>query len=84
MSLLFIYFFIKIEIIKYLCHSLEFFSTLGIKVADYIETTEFLSSIWLEYLDGKCSIRKVIAEYRKNGFQGIFLKSYDTHFRAVF
>jgi hypothetical protein len=26
-------------------------------------------------LEGKCSIRKVIAEYHKNGFQGIFLKS---------
>jgi len=43
--------------------------TLGFKVADYIETTEFLSSIWVEYFEGKCSIRKVIAEYHKNGFQ---------------
>ena len=58
-------------------------STLGFKVADYVETTEFLSSIWVEYLEGKCSIRKVIAEYRKNGFQGN-LKSYETYYRAVF
>merc|ERR1719276_717398 len=43
--------------------------TLGFKVADYVETVEFLSDVWVEYVNGRCSIRKVIAEYNKHGFQ---------------
>ncbi|CAG5079281.1 Oidioi.mRNA.OKI2018_I69.PAR.g9215.t1.cds [Oikopleura dioica] len=43
--------------------------TLGFKVADYIETAEFLSEIWVEYINGRCSIHKVIEEYNKHGFQ---------------
>jgi hypothetical protein len=43
--------------------------TLGFKVADYVETTEFLSEMWHEYINGKCSIKKVIDEYNKHGFQ---------------
>ena len=30
---------------------------------------EFLSDIWFEYINGRCSIRKVIDEYKKHGFQ---------------
>ena len=33
-----------------------------------METMEFLSSVWLDYLQGKTSIEAVIAEYRKHGF----------------
>ncbi|CAG5079285.1 Oidioi.mRNA.OKI2018_I69.PAR.g9216.t1.cds [Oikopleura dioica] len=43
--------------------------TLGYKVADYFETCQFLSDIWLDYLEGRCSIHKVIDEYKKYGFQ---------------
>jgi len=43
--------------------------TLGFKVADYVETAEFLSEVWHEYINGKCSIKKVIDEYNKQGFQ---------------
>ena len=41
---------------------------LGYNVADFMETMEFLSSVWLDYLQGKTSIDSVIAEYRKHGF----------------
>jgi hypothetical protein len=41
---------------------------LGFKVADYVETVEFLSDVWVDYVNGRCSIRKVIAEYNKHGF----------------
>ncbi|CAG5082336.1 Oidioi.mRNA.OKI2018_I69.PAR.g10099.t1.cds [Oikopleura dioica] len=43
--------------------------TLGFKVADYVETTEFLSDVWVDYLEGRCPIRRVIEEYKKHGFQ---------------
>ena len=42
--------------------------TLGYNVADYMETAEFLSFIWRDYLRGEASIEDVIAEYDKNGF----------------
>ena len=41
---------------------------LGYKVADFMETTEFLALIWRDYLEGKATIEDVIAEYDKNGF----------------
>ena len=41
---------------------------LGYKVADFLETTEFLALIWRDYLEGAVSIEDVIAEYDKNGF----------------
>ena len=44
---------------------------MGFKVADYVETVEFLSDVWVEYVNGRCSIRKVIAEYNKHGFHGL-------------
>jgi hypothetical protein len=43
--------------------------TLGFNVADFVETTEFLTDVWLDYVQGRCSIRKVIEEYQKHGFQ---------------
>ena len=48
------------------------FRTLGYKVADVIETQEFLSDVWVEYLEGRCPIRRVIEEYKKHGFQGLW------------
>ena len=41
---------------------------LGYKVADYLETTEYLSHIWLKYLEGNASIEQVLEEYKKYGF----------------
>jgi len=42
---------------------------LGFKVADFVETTEFLTGVWIDYVEGRCSIYKVIEEYQKHGFQ---------------
>ena len=36
---------------------------LGYKVADGMETLEFLAIIWSEYLDGQISINKVVQAY---------------------
>jgi len=47
---------------------------LGFKVTDYVETAEFLSDVWVEYVNGKCSIRKVISEYNKHGFHGMLIE----------
>ena len=58
------------------------FRTLGYKVADYVETCEFLSEIWLDYLEGRCSIHRVIEKYKKYGFQGYFL--FNTHVSLSF
>ena len=41
---------------------------LGFNVADYMETAEFLSFAWLDYVDGKGTIEDVISAYDKNGF----------------
>ena len=41
---------------------------LGYNVADYMETLEFLSLAWRDYVDGKATIADVIAEYDKHGF----------------
>ena len=42
---------------------------LGINVADYGETIFYLTEIWTDYLQGKVSIKNVIEEYTKLGFQ---------------
>merc|ERR1711868_55801 len=41
---------------------------LGYNVADYMETWEFLSIVWRDYVIGKASIDDVIAAYEKHGF----------------
>jgi len=41
---------------------------LGYNVADYMETTEFLSFAWSDYMEGKGTIEDVISAYDKNGF----------------
>jgi len=41
---------------------------LGFKVADYMETLEFLSHTWADHINGKIPIEQVIAEYDKHGF----------------
>ena len=41
---------------------------LGFNVADYMETTEFLSFAWSDYMEGKGTIEDVISAYDKNGF----------------
>jgi len=41
---------------------------LGFKVADYIETVEYISAVWLRFLRGEATIEDVLAEYDKNGF----------------
>ena len=41
---------------------------LGFRVADYIETTEFLTKEWLEFMEGNGTIEKVIEAYAREGF----------------
>lgn len=41
---------------------------LGFTVADYVETAEFLSYVWRDFIEGKVTIDAVIAEYKRNGF----------------
>ena len=42
---------------------------LGYRVADFMDTfNTSLSVVWLDYLDGKIGIDKVVAEYEKLGF----------------
>ena len=41
---------------------------LGYKVADFVETTEFLSFVWLDYLEDRASITDVLDAYKKHGF----------------
>ena len=41
---------------------------LGYKVADYMETLEFLSDVWKKYYNGEASIDDVLAVYDQNGF----------------
>ena len=41
---------------------------LGYNVADYMETAEFLSSVWKEYFDGNASIHQVLGAYKQHGF----------------
>ena len=38
-------------------------------MADYAETWKFLSYVWRDYYEGKCTIKDVLAEYDKHGFQ---------------
>ena len=42
---------------------------LGYKVADYVETGEYISYQWTDFVNGKVGIEAVIEEYRKHGFQ---------------
>ena len=42
--------------------------SLGYKVADYMETLEFLNEIWRAYLNGEATIEAVLEEYEKHGF----------------
>lgn len=44
------------------------FAQLGFTVADYIETAEFLTSEWLNFIDGRGSIQDVLAAYDRHGF----------------
>ncbi|CAG5089880.1 Oidioi.mRNA.OKI2018_I69.PAR.g12389.t1.cds [Oikopleura dioica] len=44
------------------------FEKLGFRVADYIETCEFLTEEWLEYMEGRGSIKKVLDAYERNNF----------------
>ena len=41
---------------------------LGYNVADFVETAEFLSSVWLDYLEDRASINDVLDAYKKHGF----------------
>lgn len=41
---------------------------LGYNVADFVETSEFLSSVWLDYLEDRASITDVLDAYKKHGF----------------
>lgn len=41
---------------------------LGYNVADYMETAEFLSFVWRDYVEGKATIDDVINAYDKHGF----------------
>ena len=41
---------------------------LGFRVADYIETTEFLTKEWLEFMEGHGTIESVIEAYSREGF----------------
>ena len=42
--------------------------SVGYKVADFMETTEFLAITWTKYFDGKIRIEKVIEAYENHGF----------------
>jgi len=44
------------------------FAKLGFTVADYLETTEFLTTEWLNFIEGRISIEEVIAKYDHHGF----------------
>lgn len=41
---------------------------LGYNVADFKETLLYLGPVWLQYMDGKCPIEDVLAEYERHGF----------------
>lgn len=41
---------------------------LGYNVADFLETMQYFSHIWEEYMDGRCDIEAVIDEYKRRGF----------------
>ena len=42
---------------------------LGYKVADSLETAEFLSGVWREYCEDRATIRDVLTAYEENGFE---------------
>ena len=39
------------------------------KVADSLETAEFLSDVWREFCEGKATINDVLTAYEENGFE---------------
>jgi len=41
---------------------------LGYKVADFVETLEFLSIVWLDFYEGRATIDDVLEVYDKHGF----------------
>ena len=41
---------------------------LGYKVADYMETLEFLAFAWRDYVEGTFSINNLLDEYKRNKF----------------
>ena len=41
---------------------------LGYKVADFLETMQYFTVVWEDYMEGRSSIENVIDEYKKYGF----------------
>ena len=41
---------------------------LGFKVADSLETAEFLSGVWKDFFEGRATIEDVLAVYEQHGF----------------
>lgn len=41
---------------------------LGYNVADFLETMQYFSHIWDDYMEGRCDIEAVIQEYERRGF----------------
>jgi hypothetical protein len=44
------------------------FQKLGFSVADYLETTMFLTDEWLRFIDGRGTIKEVLAAYERHDF----------------
>ena len=42
---------------------------LGFKVADWLETAEFLGETWRDYMDEKIEIKDVLDKYHQLGFE---------------
>lgn len=41
---------------------------LGYNVADFLETMQYFTEVWEDYMEGRCTIERVIDEYNKQGF----------------
>ena len=41
---------------------------LGYNVADFLETMQYFTGVWNEYMEGRTTIEHVIEEYNKYGF----------------
>ena len=41
---------------------------LGYNVADFLETMQYFTVVWHEYMEGRTTIEHVIEEYNKYGF----------------
>ena len=57
---------------------------LDFTVADVLETMDFLSEVWLNYGTGKGTIKDVIAEYDKNGFDANQDMPGNLHWEAMY